>query len=69
MLKTVVRLGWLSLYRKPFQRLLKYSALFQALLSHTDPWMHEYEGALQLVAEVEISFEASRMQRIKRRTR
>lgn len=38
---------------KAFQRLLKYSMLFQALLFHTDPWMHEYEGALQLVAEVE----------------
>lgn len=38
---------------KPFQRLLKYSTLFQALLFHTDPWMHDYDGAHQLVAEVE----------------
>ena len=38
---------------KPFQRLLKYSMLFRALLFHTDPWMLEYEGALQLVTEVE----------------
>lgn len=38
---------------KPFQRLLKYSMLFQALLFHTDPWMDDYDGAHQLVAEVE----------------
>lgn len=38
---------------KPFQRLLGYPQLFQAVLFHTDPWMFEYEGALQLVAEVE----------------
>ena len=38
---------------KPFQRLLNYSMLFRALLFHTDPWMLEYEGALQLVTEVE----------------
>jgi hypothetical protein len=38
---------------KPFRRLLRYPQLFQAVLFHTDPWMFEYEGALQLVAEVE----------------
>lgn len=38
---------------KPFRRLLRYPLLFQAVLFHTDPWMFEYEGALQLVAEVE----------------
>ena len=38
---------------KPFQRLLNYSMLFRALLFHTDPWMLEYEGTLQLVTEVE----------------
>ena len=38
---------------KPFQRLLKYSVLFHALLYHTDPCMLEYEGARQLVAEIE----------------
>ena len=38
---------------KPFQRLLKYPVLFQALLFHTDPWMLEHEGALQLVEKIE----------------
>jgi hypothetical protein len=38
---------------KPFQRLLRYPQLFHAVLFHTDPWMFEHEGALQLVAEVE----------------
>jgi hypothetical protein len=38
---------------KPFRRLLRYPQLFQAVLFHTDPWIFEYEGALQLVAEVE----------------
>jgi hypothetical protein len=38
---------------KPFRRLLRYPQLFQAVLFHTDPWMFEHEGALQLVAEVE----------------
>lgn len=38
---------------KPLQRLFKYSILFQTLLSHTDPELLEYEGALRLVAEVE----------------
>jgi hypothetical protein len=38
---------------KPFRRLLRYPQLFQAELLHTDPWMFEYEGALQLVTEVE----------------
>ena len=38
---------------KPFQRLLKYPVLFQALLFHSDPWMFEYEQALLLVAVVE----------------
>lgn len=38
---------------KPFRRLLRYPQLFQGSLFHTDPWMFEYEGALQLVAEVE----------------
>jgi hypothetical protein len=38
---------------RPFQRLLKYSVLFKALLFHTDPWMFEYDGALRLVAEVD----------------
>lgn len=38
---------------KPFRRLLRYPRLFHAVLFHTDPWMFEHEGALQLVAEVE----------------
>lgn len=38
---------------KPFRRLLRYPRLFQAVLSHTDSWMFEHEGALQLVSEVE----------------
>lgn len=38
---------------KPFHRLTKYSRLFQTLLYYTDPWMFEYEGALQLVTKVE----------------
>jgi len=38
---------------KPFRRLLRYPQLFQAVLSHTDEWMFEYEGALQLVTEIE----------------
>jgi len=38
---------------KPFQRLLRYPQLFHAVLSHTDQWMFEYEGAIQLAAEVE----------------
>ena len=42
----------ISLY-KPFRRLLRYPQLFQAVLSHTNKWMFEYEGALQLVAEME----------------
>ena len=43
----------ISLY-KPFRRLLRYPLLFQAVLYHTDQWMFEYEGALQLVAEIEV---------------
>jgi hypothetical protein len=38
---------------KPFRRLLRYPQLFQGVLFHTDSWMFEYEGALQLVTEVE----------------
>ena len=38
---------------KPFRRLLRYPQLFQAVLFHTDQWMFEYEGALQLATEVE----------------
>jgi len=38
---------------KPFRRLHRSLQLFRAVLFHTDQWMFEYEGALQLVAEVE----------------
>jgi hypothetical protein len=38
---------------KPFRRLFKYSAPFKAVLSLSDVCMHEYEGAIQLIAEVE----------------
>jgi hypothetical protein len=38
---------------KPFRRLFRYPQLFQAVLLHTDPWMFEYDGAIQLVTEVE----------------
>ena len=38
---------------RPFRRLLGYPQLFQSVLFHTDPWMLEYEGALQLAGEVE----------------